>query len=322
MNGIASGYTPSKGKLLDKLRHNDPKLRRRLHQQGRRIGRAEQYAIVVAEGRMASVVTAQGVEKGATGDAQRNFLVRISEETFDRVDRLRKNKRDNNGFFLQLLDAYELSESGGPQVKLPDATLKRLRLLASVDQKSLADFVGALCDHWEKPRPTAVANGNVTAEALALLTQWQAKLGLRTQLDTVRRLCELADAADKRATRLIAVEQDLAATRKTVEAREAEIATIVAERESALADLAAAKERLVAKMQAQPVNPVVAAVLAPSTDEVQNVLFDFVQTFTGSTATADTSGEIVVSTPPEKMAALFAIWGRAVRCLGIAKRAS
>ncbi len=340
-------------RALDKLRHNDPKTGRLLKRAGTRL---KQFALLAQREETMTMAT-------MANDATERMNYNFTGQQRKRLLRLQGNKT-RKAFVDELLDTYERRSGAvmpgeAPGLRLTRDQFERWTTLSEQRGIPLVDFPTRLMDYWERPPDPAAT---VTAETVNILKEQQERLGTTNQLDTMRRLSEIANSAKGDRATIKTLEQaradqdaalvnardkvgrlegvvndqyaridDLLLTRVADESdasapkNEEQEQQIIALKTSVASSQATVDELQQALVEAMDARNALGEELRTTHQDpigTQEALFDFVQAFTGAQAVADASGEILVSLPPARLSDMFAIWGRAVRLLGIAKRAA
>jgi len=290
-------YQPVRdGWKLDRMRHQDKKLDRKLRGVG---SRAKQFAVV--RERTASMAMEMSKEVGIaripnSEALPRTFFARCTDETLKRINEMKKGS--SSEFLMAMLDAYD-QKGKAPEAALPaspytfvfaEPVYKRMQLLAATRQKNLHSFLEMLLDTWEAKEKDGYL---LHKSSMDKLKETQTRLGFVNVDQAVERMIELAEASQKRAVRVRELEEQLTKANQAI-----------------------GQASLAAQIVTFP------PITAPATEKAQELLFEFVDAATGMTATADASGEIIVAIASEKLVSMFGLWQKSVKLLGILKKAT
>lgn len=202
-----------------------------------------------------------------------------------------------------------------------EALRERIRR-ADTDKEGNTALLERMLDALERPAPTvasapAVANAAMSNEAASVLKDMQRKLKLPNTLAAVKRLVEDHDLARQRGEQVRNLEgaTSLATARADALRRERDDLLVrlqETERERDLSiDAAHAAEKV-------PLLTRIVRSLPVANGTADEIVFAMIDAIAGATAVADPSGALRVTLPPEAPAALFLLWVRAVRALGLA----
>ena len=200
-------------------------------------------------------------------------------------------------------------------VDIPLTERERLNHLRG--ELSQTAFITVLLDAYERRAASVSPNSALELDVRKELDYWQVTLKVTSHLLALKALGEHRDLAAQRAARISVLEDQVRHLVGERDQARGNISAVSAQREEwqekyrALVARQAAAER----EQTAGITEEDAARLA-RTGQMEDIVFRFVEAFTGSTAVLDPSGEVVVTPPPDAARKIFPLWSRATRALG------